>query len=549
MNPKLLGLSCLGLLGIWLGLGPRAGATMVRYAIVVGNNHGADENGKEPFPPLRRSEEEARRVRDTLVELGNFSSHPSRTILLPGATREQIHQAVRTIEAQKKRDREVFGQAESLFLFFFSGHGLRGRLLMHDGPITLRDLGDLFRTVNADFSVGIFDACFSGSLDINSLAQKGLQSNPGLNLFRELPEEVLTSQGSMWFVSSGPDQASYEDPVLGGVFTHFFLEAMKMADRDGPGISLERIWSYAQRQTVDYTARHLRRQTPQQYIAKLKTSGPLFFSFPEEQNSLLVLDASVQGRFVLSYEGGQLLDVALDARKQRRAFAVFPGKARLMWLQQDRIYLQEEIELLPKSTLFLSQVFKGPAASAIGVERRRLWEKGQGAYALTATAIRPVTSLLLGASYSFGSSPSGSLYPDHAVLASLRLDRSRLSLGLRAGYGAGSASFPSWSYRVQGALLEGLAGYNFELAPFFLTPAITLRLAKLWQEFAGGEERDALAIFSGATLRLLYPFGGSLALECALGAGVSRAPGEGIQKDAFWAGWWGIDATLYFQIR
>ena len=66
-------------------------------------------------------------------------------------------------------------------------------------------------------------------------------------MIRDLPSEVLSANGSIWYVSSGSGQPSYEDDQLGGVFTHFFIEALEKAEQDGPGITLERIWQYVRK--------------------------------------------------------------------------------------------------------------------------------------------------------------------------------------------------------------------------------------------------------------------------------------------------------------
>src|SRR6185503_17838489 len=104
----------------------------------------------------------------------------------------------------------------------------------------------------------------------HQLKGKGVRPTPGLNIFRELPEDNLAAEGSMWFVSSAPTEASYEDTELGGVFTHYFIEALEHADSYGPGITVDGIWRYASTNTVRYTTSKDRKQTPQEVVTRLK---------------------------------------------------------------------------------------------------------------------------------------------------------------------------------------------------------------------------------------------------------------------------------------
>ena len=236
------------------------------------------------------AEREAALLRKKLVKFSNFDPSSKRTRLLTGATRDEVKAAIRSLLKKKKSDQKAFGRIDSLFLFYFTGHGLNGRLLLEDGALFAEEIGEFFSSINADFSVGIFDACYAGSLDTAALASKGIHSAPGLNLFRELPEEVLSAEGRIWYVSSSREQESYEDERLGGVFTHFFMEALERADSNGPGITLESIWQYTRANTVEYTQQRKRMQVPEQYIAKLRSSAPIYFSFPMARSSFVRAD-------------------------------------------------------------------------------------------------------------------------------------------------------------------------------------------------------------------------------------------------------------------
>jgi hypothetical protein len=157
-----------------------------------------------------------------------------------------------------------------------------------------------------------------------------------VNLFHEMPEEVLMAEGSVWLVSSRANDPSYEDRTLGGVFTHFFMEALEKAPADGVGITLDSIWNYARRKTVDYTSSRQRRQTPEQVVARLRTRGPMYFSFPMARTARLVLDEGLAGNVVLEYGDGQLVDTMYKQVGRRQELRVFPGPARIKLVEANR---------------------------------------------------------------------------------------------------------------------------------------------------------------------------------------------------------------------
>jgi hypothetical protein len=171
---------------------------------------------------------------------------------------------------------------------------------------------------------------------------------PGLNLFRALPKDMLSARGNVWLVSSSPTQVSYEDQRLGGVFTHFFLEALERAEPDGPGITLERIWNYARSETVIYTTARDRPQTPKQIVSKLESSAPIYFSFPSARDARPVLSASVRGRFLLAYQGGHVSELIEKQEGETVALDVYPGRARLLFVAPEG-RTEHELELRSRS--------------------------------------------------------------------------------------------------------------------------------------------------------------------------------------------------------
>jgi hypothetical protein len=154
----------------------------LRYALIVGDNQGRTDTDTR-LEPLRHAESEAAALRDVLVHEGGFPSSSDRVVLLQGKGRTEILAAAARLANQHRQDRARFGQVRTMFAFFFTGHGLEGKLLTADGPLTGADVGQIFKEVGATFSLGLFDACFSGSLDFSALRAKGLRTPRSFDVF------------------------------------------------------------------------------------------------------------------------------------------------------------------------------------------------------------------------------------------------------------------------------------------------------------------------------------------------------------------------------
>lgn len=528
---------------------PWARGLTVRYAVVVGCNRGVDRDGAEPFPPLVHAQHEARRLRQRLVRVANFDPSAERTVLLQGATRASLEEAFSTVARARQQDLRRLGPARSLFLFFFTGHGLQGRILLEDGPVTASELGAMIKRVGADFTVGAFDACYAGSLDPDTLHEKGVGGNPGLDLFRELPEEVLTAEGSVWFVSSGPGQASYEDERLGGVFTHYFIEALDQAERDGPGITLDRIWHYVRQNTTAYTLERNRHQVPQQYVARLHAAGPLYFSFPLERSATLVLGESVRGRYLLSYADGQLTEMVSKRAGERTELAVYPGEARLVKLVPGGVGPPRSLVLAPGGRLEVLGGSDPAPASGLGHKTVSLWEDKGEAGTIRAAAVQPGTSVLLGAGYEAGLGSPDALDPRHLALVRARVDHGGLVAEAALGYGGDGRDHESWGYTLHALVAEAHAGWAFDLGPARLAAGAGLGAGRLWQEFDSGQSRRGWSLRPHAVVSLVFPAGGRLAVEALLRGGAARVPGAAAGSAYRWTGWFGGGLAVVVRVR
>src|SRR5262245_8092213 len=109
-----------------------AHAVTFRYAAVIGIDVGVDpESG--PLPSLSHAEAEASQLHAKLLECCNFDPSPTRTLLLLRPTRTGLRDAIHRLKLQIEEDRRNYGEIDTMFALFFTGHGLDGRVLLADG--------------------------------------------------------------------------------------------------------------------------------------------------------------------------------------------------------------------------------------------------------------------------------------------------------------------------------------------------------------------------------------------------------------------------------
>jgi hypothetical protein len=521
-------------------------AATLRYALVIGNNVGLDpEIGL--LPPLRHAEDEARTLHAKLLRLGNFGEGASHTSLLVRPTVKNVLDAVAALREQMNADEKKYGAAKKLFAFFFTGHGLKGRLLLADGPLKREDLASIFRSLHADFTIGVFDACYSGSLDPGSLIAKGFKPTPGLNIFHELPEEVLTAEGTVWFVSSGPNEASYEDRDLGGVFTHFIIDGLEHASTEGPGVSLDKLWDYARAKTVAYTTERNHPQSPQKIVSQLRERGSIYISFPRPRDAMLVLAPGVHGTFSLSYEGTDLSERFQKAAGQTREISVYAGRARLELLDDRGVRVEQLVDLHSGSKLVFTSFDDARASLSLGETVEDLLVKGGVDGQLSAQLIEPTGSLFGGVRYEYGASPTGQVSPRHQFVGTLRYDADFLTLEVGAGYGGSREDFESWGYRMQSLFGAARAGPAFDLAEARFAILVGGEGGPLRQIYDDGLRRDSWFLRPDMSVTATYAFTQLFAAEIAVRGGLLGSNGAGAQADLRWTAF--ASASLSTMIR
>lgn len=498
--------------------------TILRYAVIVGSNSGRDPDAGE-MPKLVHAESEASRLRDKLVHIANFDPSEERTKVLLGAKKDGVARAIAEIAAQVEADRKTFPETRTLFGFFFTGHGLSERLLLSDGPIYAKELSEMLQTIHADFTVGFFDACFSGSLTQLS-GKGGVRPTPGFNVFRELPEDMLGAEGAMWFVSSAPNELSYEDSELGGVFTYFFIEALDHADMSGPGITLDRIWTYAQTKTVQYTMARQREQTPQQIVSHLKMSSPLYFSFPRKREARLVLSSAMSGRFLLAYEGSELSEVVRKDLGAPLELDVFSGRAHLIMIGAPERW-EESIELAPGALTLVEREGERERPEKPGEVRQTLLGKGVVISRITTGSI-----LSFGLGYQLSLVREGVLASERNVRVGARWDAELFAAAFELALGVGGEQIGSWAYDLRAYSAEARAGISLRAGEVRIGLMFGLEASRLEQEFHDGAVRPAMfSIAPLGSIEALIPLNDRWTIALTAEGGVLVSPGAGASVD------------------
>lgn len=453
----LLAVLLLPFLAITLPATPAHAGSPTRYALVIGNNVAATPPGVD-LAALRHAEREASRLAQHLVEHGKFSA--DRVLLVTGGTREDVLAAAARLADLHAADRAEVGDLPSLFAFFFTGHGLSGQLLTADAPLTGADLAQVFQRMGATFTFGFFDACHSGSLDHDALSAKGLKATAGFNPVAELPEEVIAAEGTMWLVSSKPDEVSYEDKQLGGLFTHFFIEAFTKARADGPGVTLDGMWEYARRQTLSHASRYGRTQTPEKLVRRLKTSGPIYMSFPRARTATLAFAPEVEGTFLLRAADGALVEKVLKPKGQPLEVPVFAGALTVSEPagQGSMPTPVWSVELEPGERLTVQPRAADQGPPPPGYDDMPISAKGGRVEVLTRR--REQQSFTLSAGYRFDGPANDFAAVSHLGIARLTWLRGPLAASFEAGFGTGGSTYESWSYSASAQRLALDVGYG-----------------------------------------------------------------------------------------
>ena len=338
-----------------------AGAGEPRFALIVGNNEGGRFE-----KDLRYSEDDARKVRDVLLELGRFD--PEAITVLLGKDADAVKKAAAAIArhvAASKSDR-------SLFIFYYSGHADEGGLSLGRSRLANRELKELLAQSGATVRLGIVDACNSGALTRTKGGTEGPDFTVSLDAGAAQEGEVLITS------SRGEEKSLESEDLKGSFFTHFLVSALRGdADLSGDGrVTLGEAYQYTYNRTIISTGT----QHPS-YEYNLKGTGEVVLTEPGTATSQMVFPAPLEGRYLV-YRAAEL-QVAAEVEKQAGALkrlSLSPGRyvvkkndgetvliAKVSLSEGESLKVDESVmRRVPRSDDFT----KGAQGPVLGVEGR-----------------------------------------------------------------------------------------------------------------------------------------------------------------------------------
>ena len=297
----------------------------VRILVAVGA-----ETGIPGDVPLRYAASDATHLASALEELGGLS----RSYLLTTGTSSGLQQTLEQVQKEVAAARAT-GE-RTLLVFYYSGHADIDFLHAFGTRMSWDKLRGMLRTIDADATLSLIDACSSGG----AAAAKG--AHPGEPFAVE--RESAVAKGTVWITSSRGDEASFESDELGGsFFTHYMVSAMRGSgdlNEDGR-VTLSEMYEFAYSQTVGETSLRLRSVQHPTYGFDLAGEGEIVLTELRNSRTSLVLPREVQGIYFLSRRYGgyrSTLEIAKKAGTLVR-LGVGAGAYLLYRRDPDRVWV------------------------------------------------------------------------------------------------------------------------------------------------------------------------------------------------------------------
>ncbi len=212
-------------------------AKLRRLAIVVGSN------GAPPGRvPLRYAGTDAQAFRDALVRVGHFDAADVTLLIDPRSA--DVLAAIDLLAAASQ-------DADTMAVFYYSGHSDGHLIFPHGEPLSLADLRARFVSIKSRIRLSIVDTCSGGGWT----RAKGVSVGPPPDSFDIFDAQT---EGSAFVASSsGLERAHEAEAIRGSFFTHHLTTGLLgAADANGDGqVSLHEAFEYARERTIRDSAR------------------------------------------------------------------------------------------------------------------------------------------------------------------------------------------------------------------------------------------------------------------------------------------------------
>ncbi|MBC8067334.1 MAG: caspase family protein [Deltaproteobacteria bacterium] len=228
----------------WLGAPREAAAKVLRYAVVIGNNVGADDEKN-----LRYAESDAQKLRDVLVALGDVPEENA--VLLLGKGAAVMRRVLISINDRIRLEADPGDDV--VLVVYYSGHADAEALHLGASRFDIGQLRKLVRGSSASFRMLVLDACRSGALTRGKGGKR-------VGAFDIAIDESLGGEGVVFMTASAADEDAQEsDALRGSFFTHYLVSGLRgAADEDGDGsVSVAEAYAYAYQQTIRASSKTL----------------------------------------------------------------------------------------------------------------------------------------------------------------------------------------------------------------------------------------------------------------------------------------------------
>jgi hypothetical protein len=286
-----------------------------RYALIIGHNLGdATED------PLRYAEDDARRMRDVLIEIGGVARQNSR--LLTGPTAQALSRTMDELASQIAGDK---GAGTSVVFVYFAGHGDNDTLHLGQETYSRERLRSETDRLAAEVKIIIIDACQT----LRTGRQKGVRVGAPFAVSFSKSDTV---RGAVTIQSSKVGEPAHEsDHLKGALFTHYLLTGLRgVADANQDGrVTMLEAYQYAYHHTVKDSAAGSTVVQHPNFDIDLAGTEDLVMTTPTTASARLVLRSDEAAEFtVFSHTSGVI--VAEIRQEKARALSLAVPRGRLL---------------------------------------------------------------------------------------------------------------------------------------------------------------------------------------------------------------------------
>lgn len=436
----------------------------LRVAVVVGNDVGLDGEA-----PLDYAEDDARRVRDLLVEVGDIDAE--RAYLVLGGDAGDVKRAL--LEATG-RLLELRQHGRTSLIVYVSAHADEDSLHLGGTKLPIAELRAAMARTRADLRLAIVDGCRT------AVRLRGGRPVPDVAVRFDRSTEI---EGDLLIRSASDGEPAQEWTYLrGGLFTHHLLVGLRgVADLDDDQrVTLSEAYGYAYRKTVAQAATSAAGPQHPSFDFDVRGIGQWVLARPSRLGGTIVLDESVAGSTWIANRANELVAEVTSVAGERLAVALAPGWYRVVVRRGQTAHVAD-VNLTWGGTRALAQ----DDLVRVPLSRARL--RGRDPIVL-----RPWS---LATGYALASGTVAGLDVEHR--AYVRVARRFGSIYVRAAAAAGTGAFRGVASDVTHQTLRFTpdAGYEWPVGPLMVGLGTGPRIELVRQRVRRDDAADIERVF------------------------------------------------------